>query len=366
MYETNVNLIEDSLSLLFKSLSLKPELAALAKLNLEQWQSLLSQAHFQSLTPLLFQRLVRDQESLDIPKEIIQHTADEYYDSLGRNLILYNQLNQLLSELERQNIQAILLKGIYLAKFIYGDIALRSMSDVDILVRREDLIHAMAVLKNLGYTTIGYATTNDPITEEVLHYYHHAPEQQKANLIRLDLHWQLTDCDCGLKVDVSALWEHAQTVQLSEVAAMGLSLEDLLLHICIHAAYAHTFFQQVRSVVDLAEILGLKSSQINWQFLLKEAHDWRIERGVFAMLYISQQYLAAPVPDQVLLQLAPQDFSPAMLDDILYLFMFRKEQISSKISRLANHVSWKELGNNLLRLFFPPRVRSRTILFSPR
>lgn len=276
--------------------------------------------------------------------------AEGYYDSLGRNLVLYNELNKLLTEFDRQSIQAILLKGIYLAKFIYSDIALRPMSDVDILVQRDDLNSALGVLKSLGYET-----KNDLITEDDLFYYNHAPDQIKEDLIKLELHWKLSVFDCGLTIDESTLWEHVQTIRLSGVEAMGLSLEELVLHICTHASYSHIFFQQVRSVVDLAEILSKKSSQINWRILLEEAHNWRVERGLFVMLYISHQYLGAPIPDRVLMQLTPVDFTPAMIEDVFHLFLFRVSQVNTNSARLANSASWKDRAKTLLRLVFPPR-----------
>ena len=62
----------------------------------------------------------------------IMHSA--YLKNLSRNTFLYNQLEEIDSLAEKENIKIVLLKGAALEKTLYGNKGLRQMSDIDILV----------------------------------------------------------------------------------------------------------------------------------------------------------------------------------------------------------------------------------------
>jgi hypothetical protein len=66
-------------------------------------------------------------------------------------MVLYRQLKEILIEFNKNNIPVILLKGAHLAQFVYGNIALRLMSDIDLLVKKEDLGCACAIIIKYGY-----------------------------------------------------------------------------------------------------------------------------------------------------------------------------------------------------------------------
>ena len=89
---------------------------------------------------------------------------------------------RLLQGLAADGVQAMPLKGPYLAERLHGDPALRSSADIDLLVRARDLPSAIGSLERLGYAR--------PRRSEQLPRLHHIFEAQGAPPV--ELHWRVS------------------------------------------------------------------------------------------------------------------------------------------------------------------------------
>jgi hypothetical protein len=81
-----------------------------------------------------------------VPAPILERLRDYFYANVGRNLFLTQKLLELLQAFESHGIPAIPYKGPTLAALIYGDLALRQIGDLDILVREPDYEKARRLL----------------------------------------------------------------------------------------------------------------------------------------------------------------------------------------------------------------------------
>ncbi len=319
--------------------------------NLEEWRGLLAQAQIQKLAPLLYQRLVKERGKEGLPEEVPVVLRENYLECLGRNLVQFNELHKVLLEFQKNGIPTLLLKGSHLAKFIYQNIGLRPMSDLDLMVERSHLQSAMEILRKMGY--VG---SELPLTAEEIDIYHHAPVLEKPGLVMLELHWTLTDEDLGLQIEDKNLWQRAKPVLIDNVEALVLASEDLVLHICVHAAYGHLFSLQARSVVDLVEILIKEGGSFKWETIIEKANRWQARRGVFLMLYLALHYLNAPVPEEVLTALRPVDFDPLIIDDIFCEFSLQESEVGDLFRNLINRTLFEKFVV-LFDTFFPARVK---------
>ena len=66
----------------------------------------------------------------------------------------------------------VVLKGIYLSEWLYGDIALRQFSDMDLFVKKEIRdAECLDILKNLGFKPSDGAVTEFISSQsEIVHY----------------------------------------------------------------------------------------------------------------------------------------------------------------------------------------------------
>ncbi len=118
--------------------------------------------------------------------------CEQYHANLKRNLSIIGALREVLATFQEAGMPCILLKGIALAERVYPNIAMRGMSDVDILVRKADLFKVDDVL-----SSVGYASRDSSATKAI-----HNPVGYLASLdyrrndpspLSLHVHWHIVN-----------------------------------------------------------------------------------------------------------------------------------------------------------------------------
>jgi len=108
------------------------------------WDEVLKSADWHGIEPLLYHNLKNIPESEYIPKEIMSKLNKSFYQTTASNMAIYDELNLVLEEFQKRDIPAIVIKGAALAKTVYGNIGLRPMIDIDLLVKKDGLIYDRA------------------------------------------------------------------------------------------------------------------------------------------------------------------------------------------------------------------------------
>src|SRR5262245_13522021 len=114
------------------------------------WQVLLKLAWQHGVRPLLFRSL--QSACWDaVPAEVRLELERFNRINLQKNLLFTGGLLRVLTEFKKTAIPIAAFKGPVLAEAIYGDLSLREISDVDVVVREIDVHRAEDVLATLGY-----------------------------------------------------------------------------------------------------------------------------------------------------------------------------------------------------------------------
>ena len=101
---------------------------------------------------LLWYSLVRGRDLA--PPALETELQAAYRENALRNTALFCERDRVLRELRSDGIDVILLKGAALAESVYGDIALRPMSDIDLLVQPGEVIAVLKRLARAGYLLV--------------------------------------------------------------------------------------------------------------------------------------------------------------------------------------------------------------------
>jgi hypothetical protein len=134
-----------------------------------------------------------------------------------------------VSALLAAGIDLVVLKGALLAYTVYPNPGARVRTDTDILVPRDQVDSAVAVLKRLGYKTTYTVTGMVNPTQHMWVFRGERP----AHIV--DLHWSLSHHPAfdGL-LSFDSLRANAIPVAGPCPGAIGLCAEDAVLHACIH------------------------------------------------------------------------------------------------------------------------------------
>lgn len=266
------------------------------------WRRLRDMARVQRISPLLHSRLRRMPSAASgLPLPVQKELAQAFQACTMRNLLLFAELRQMADAFQAQGIPLIALKGLHLAAAVYAEAGMREMDDIDILVPKAHLARAAAALQELGYAS------KEPLdiprwTENV----HHLPRMMNARRTVVEVHWNVTwPKDRHALSSLDGLWERAQPLAVAGAQIRGLSAEDLLLHLCIHASFQHMFYTGLRPACDILAVTQACRDDLDWDRTLQLARQSEWQAGVYLILRLARECLNADVPPAVLAELKP-------------------------------------------------------------
>ena len=189
------------------------------------------------------------------------------------NLRRDEELREGLARLDAAGVPFILLKGSGLRAERPG-LAGRFQCDVDVLLRRQDLERAEAILAGLGFTLDESYLDRGGMLRE---HFHLGYQRQGATV---ELHWDIdVESPAGF---TERLWERSRRVEIDGGACRVLAPEHQLLVACLHLS-RHAFFSGLRWLADLK--LLLPAPLETRERLVEEARGWP-SRAVWCPLWL--------------------------------------------------------------------------------
>ena len=286
-----------------------PRRSTVCSLDPSDWNQLLDLAAIQRVRPLLHHRLKAKHLDHLVPEAAKTALQNAYRETTLRNLHSYGELHHLGVTLDRANIPLLVLKGMFLAEAAYGNIGLREMEDIDLLVHPQHLPRIVEQLSTFGYDPATPIYNIDP----VLNTQHHLPRFTKAYTAGFEIHWNLTQPDEIYTIDPAELWRRAVPVRLKGLDFLTLCPEDMLLHLCWHTSYQHQFAFGLRPSCDIAELLASCNGDLAWASVLDRAERWGWRRGVYLALRLAEELVDADISDEVMKNLRPTDLDEGIV-----------------------------------------------------
>jgi hypothetical protein len=156
--------------------------------GIKKWKYLADLANAHGVAALVYHNL----EKLGIIQYVSQDVEDFLRNalmmSMSRNVYHLNEMNEVLKILNNAGIKTILLKGLALEITVYGNTGLRQMTDVDVLIRREDCLKARDLLIAKGFSSL---PVKSPLHKIILtHTGKHLPSLIK-NGFSVEIHHEL-------------------------------------------------------------------------------------------------------------------------------------------------------------------------------
>jgi len=267
------------------------------------WGQLVKRAITHGVAPLVCWSLKKAKDRILIPEDIFLRLEKTYYATGASNLKLLEKLKVILESFEEAGIRVLVLKGPVLAAITYPNMAVRPISDLDLLILPEDYPRVCKVLEALGYKL----APSIPVLEgsEVVEYAHYFSQVRflgKDGTV-VETHFCLLNMGVP-REDTQVIWQRSVQFEGLGFKAQRPSLEDMLIHLCLHAIQHN--FSKLLYFCDIASLLQSHGTKLDWTYLTNAARMRRMYPLVYYTLSICKELLDANVPAEVLSELKPR------------------------------------------------------------
>ena len=263
------------------------------------WDLLLQIADYEHVSPLLYS-ILKDRQIAPPPME--EALARKHYYNASRNLYLLHELGQTLKLFRAAGIDTIVLKGAALIETVYKSIALRPLSDLDLLIRRKQLPAALELLAPVKYEQTSVLQRDS--------YYPVRLEKPGIEPVILELHWSLFhSLHYQEHLSMDWFWQTARTVKTGLQPMTIMGSVGQILHLCGHLVLHHAHGPQLLWQNDLAELLAVYRNEIDWNLLLYKAETFQLILPLRNILLPIAREWGAPMPQKILHRLETMEVS---------------------------------------------------------
>ncbi len=284
----------------------RSEQIATWKCSALDWNKFIRLAEHHGVLPLAAHNLIEAvgaEVGCGLPLEIERSLQSAYEVNLRRNLWFSAELVRIMQQFEQRGVQVVPYKGPVLAQSLYGDVGLRSFSDLDFLISPSDFERAKEALAEIGYRPnielrpaierlwlrIGYERSFDGASGRnlvelqwgVLPYFY-----------AVDLHRAGVNTD---DMRIEGMLQRAGRVLVGGGEVPCLSPEDSLLVLCLHAA-KHLWTRLIW-ICDIAETVRLP--MIDYALLFLRARKLGLSRIVGICFWLVKNVLHGELPAPV-------------------------------------------------------------------
>jgi hypothetical protein len=237
-----------------------------------------------------FYPLTKEMFNENIPDSISKIAFKCYYDNIGRNSLLLNALKEIARACSDKGIQVAPLKGADLLLNEYENIGLRQLSDLDVLIRKSDLIGFREVMRELGYTETPMLPRRAAVLID-----HPSPYLYVRKGLHVDLHLKLNKKK-HFDLTIEDVWTRASKKDFEGVDIWRLESLDFLIHLCVHL-HKHFVVFNHKTIHFLDIKLFIQKNRIEIVKLMHRASEYGCEREVSEIIYLLETFVILGLHD---------------------------------------------------------------------
>lgn len=253
------------------------------------WEMIIEHAVEGGVAPMVYVFLADGR--YHIPAAWMNRLHGFYVLAAAENMAYLSCAQVLFDVCEKEGLDLIALRGILFAQILYPDPALRPISDIDLLIRPEQMDRFAACLASLNYRRIPG----------------HLHQWTNAQAI-VDVHTDLIGGDRiaarrrAVDIDMDAVWTSSiPCAQIGGHVKM-LAWEDEVLTCALHAV-KHSC-DRLLWFVDLARLADDRP-EADWKRLIERARQFKLEKPAYYAFSYLQNTIGSSIQDEVLDALRP-------------------------------------------------------------
>jgi putative nucleotidyltransferase-like protein len=288
------------------------------------WEAVLRLAEHHGTSSLLYQNLSRVPDA--VPSTVLASLRQRYERNIHKSLFLARELIRILDCLDAIGIEAIPYKGVAMSEVYYGDMALRQSGDMDLFVRKQDVMRIKSAVQDLGY--IPRVPIPEDAEQDYIESGYECTFDSFAGKNLLELQWALQPRFYAVDFDMDGLFARAVNVTVAGRGVKTPSPEDLLLVLSIHAA-KHVWGRLIW-LCDIAQIV--RRENLNWDWIRSQALELGIERILHITLLLANclmnTTIPPPIKNTVVADRAAQAFAEEIAVAVAAGVTYEEQQVS--------------------------------------
>lgn len=264
------------------------KLESLAR-TISDWDSVLSSAYAHGVYPLIAKSLktinaVPDTIKSDL-KQISIHIAQ-------LNMQKSAELIRVVQALEEGGIRVLAIKGPVLSLMAHGNIRDRQYSDLDIMVRYEEIVDAVKILMDSGYTNqLPLRVLENQICLDTIKDF--TVVNQHSN-ISIELHWRLFEkkyAGNGLLNEKNK----SQSIEINRFQFQTIEDEMLLVYLCLHGS--KHMWERIEWICDIDRLV--RNRVYDWEKIDKYSNSIDLSNGIFLGFALARRMFDTPIPKEL-------------------------------------------------------------------
>jgi hypothetical protein len=322
------------------------------------WDCFLRKARENGISAVVYSKLREIKNDCPhIPSFIFKELRKDYFLNATKNSLIFEELAKALENLRKAELQVIVLKGAVLAEKMYGNLALRPMIDVDLLVKKGDLYRLNEQLKILGYKPSDISVEEIDFSSTYLTTLDY--RSLSPNSPSFHIHWHFVNStipnESYIKnIKIEDIWRDAEKTKIADVETLVMAPHHLLIHLAEHALRVTHSLSKLSFFCDIDETVNYYKERLDWERLIKESLKFNLSRMVYPSLYFTAKFLETKMPENVLSELKPERHS---LGERIFMNSISNNKRFPGLSylvHLAMNNGFLKKINFLERTLFPP------------
>ena len=311
------------------------------------WSALCDTARADGLAPLLYDAL---RSSQFLPAAAADCLQNAYQETAVYAGLMSLELSNVLRMLASMGLPVIVLKGAALGDTLYGNGALRPMTDLDLLLHERDITATIDALHQRGYQSAGVEVrpghTLDFENELVV-------RSPGTPSLAIELHWHLLDSPFYQDhLNERWFWDTAQPAWVAETNALVLGLEASILHLSAHYVLHHRA-QGMRWICDIAGLVAISGADLDWQLVFVKSAEFRLVTSIQVVLRQLVDDWAAAISPDVMQTAAELPVSAEERQVVEWLQAEQRPVMQRFWADLASMTGWRNRATFLLSNLFP-------------
>jgi hypothetical protein len=302
----------------------------------------------------LLKHLSESPDREKVPAEVLDHLRDIYMRIAASGMKQLAEFKRVAEAFAETGVQVIVLKGAALVETLYGDMGLRPISDVDLIIQETDWPKVCKVMKSLEHHPVGkdFAPLPPKLTR-----YDVQTHVQCVSPMQTCIEFQFDLFTMGIgMLDMEGVWERSREAVISGKEVRVPAPEDQLLHLLVHANRHGC--SRLKWLVDIAEYLR-HGEEIDWKLLEAIARREKVDTVIYMTIKHIERLLGTElVPGAILERLKPRSFQR-----FVWNFLWPREQIAEFNGRYEDGICYYFYrpfsGWNILNFVLVGRVRDK-------